>query len=183
MGTTRTTQAYDGEQVGRGPLTDRELQVLELVSYGYANGAIASHFQITLQAIKNTLRTAHLKLGADNRAHAVSICFRNGWLPAKSNSGGHPDIRTAFRVRTPSGFLATHRWNQDGTIDSLCDACGLEIARALIPADLAVAESKHVCQIFERRHTIRIVSRDGVSVDAESSSSALRRDSGSPSDS
>jgi DNA-binding NarL/FixJ family response regulator len=66
---------------GRSVLTPKELQLLELLSYGYENGDIADHFQTSLQAVKNMLRTINLKLGADNRTHAVSICFRNDWLP------------------------------------------------------------------------------------------------------
>ena len=62
-------------------LTIKELQLVELLSYGYENGDIADHFQTSLQAVKNMLRTINLKLGADNRTHAVSICFRNDWLP------------------------------------------------------------------------------------------------------
>jgi DNA-binding NarL/FixJ family response regulator len=62
-------------------LTPKELQLVELLSYGYENGDIADHFQTSLQAVKNMLRTINLKLGADNRTHAVSICFRNDWLP------------------------------------------------------------------------------------------------------
>ena len=68
-------------------LTGKELNVLELVSYGYDNGAIADHFHTTLQAVKNMMRVIHLKLGADNRAHAVAVCFRNGWF-AESGNGG-----------------------------------------------------------------------------------------------
>ncbi len=68
---------------GHGVLTRKELQLLELLSYGYENGDIANHFKTSLQAVKNMLRTANLKLGADNRTHAVAICFRNGWLPLK----------------------------------------------------------------------------------------------------
>ena len=62
-------------------LTVKEIQLLELLSYGYENCDIADHFQTSLQAVKNMLRTINLKLGADNRTHAVSICFRNHWLP------------------------------------------------------------------------------------------------------
>lgn len=69
---------------GHGVLTRKELQLLELLSYGYENGDIAEHFKTSLQAVKNMLRTANLKLGADNRTHAVAICFRNGWLPLKA---------------------------------------------------------------------------------------------------
>jgi DNA-binding CsgD family transcriptional regulator len=68
-------------------LTGKELNVLELVSYGYDNGAIADHFHTTLQAVKNMMRVIHLKLGADNRAHAVAVCFRNGWFPERGNGG------------------------------------------------------------------------------------------------
>lgn len=69
---------------GHGVLTRKELQLLELLSYGYENGDIADHFKTSVQAVKNMLRTANLKLGADNRTHAVAICFRNGWLPLKA---------------------------------------------------------------------------------------------------
>lgn len=62
-------------------LTEKELHLLELLSFGYANGDIAEHFQTSVQAVKNMLRTINLKLGADNRTHAVAIGFRNGWLP------------------------------------------------------------------------------------------------------
>jgi DNA-binding NarL/FixJ family response regulator len=73
-------------QGGGAVLTSKELQLLELLSYGYENGDIADHFQTSLQAVKNMLRTINLKLGADNRTHAVSICFRNDWLPLKNTS-------------------------------------------------------------------------------------------------
>jgi DNA-binding CsgD family transcriptional regulator len=68
-------------------LTTKELSVLELVSYGYDNRAIAEYFQTTRQAVKNMMRVIHLKLGADNRAHAVAVCFRNGWLSGRRNGG------------------------------------------------------------------------------------------------
>ncbi|MFI5116936.1 MAG: LuxR C-terminal-related transcriptional regulator [Terriglobales bacterium] len=66
-------------------LTGKELNVLELVSFGYDNRAIADYFQTTRQAVKNMMRVIHLKLGADNRAHAVAVCFRNGWFSEKGN--------------------------------------------------------------------------------------------------
>jgi DNA-binding CsgD family transcriptional regulator len=86
-------------QGGGAVLTAKELQLLELLSYGYENGDIADHFQTSLQAVKNMLRTINLKLGADNRTHAVSICFRNDWLPLKSSSDGLP---RAQAIRTKS---------------------------------------------------------------------------------
>jgi DNA-binding CsgD family transcriptional regulator len=81
-------------------LTGKELNVLELVSYGYDNRAIADYFQTTRQAVKNMMRVIHLKLGADNRAHAVAVCFRNGWFSEKGNgdpgSGSPPGRKSMF---------------------------------------------------------------------------------------
>lgn len=77
----RKTLASARSQNTNSILTLKELQLVELLSYGYENGDIADHFQTSLQAVKNMLRTINLKLGADNRTHAVSICFRNDWLP------------------------------------------------------------------------------------------------------
>jgi DNA-binding NarL/FixJ family response regulator len=65
-------------------LTEKELHLLELLSYGYENGDVAEHFHTSLQAVKNMPRTIDLKLGADNRTHAVAISFRNGWLPLRA---------------------------------------------------------------------------------------------------
>lgn len=78
------SQAIPSPMNGDGLLTTKELHLLELLSYGYENGDIAEHFQTSLQAVKNMLRTINLKLGADNRTHAVAISFRNGWLPLKA---------------------------------------------------------------------------------------------------
>src|SRR4051812_46126133 len=74
------------DSVIKNVLTSKELKVVELLSYGYENSDIASHFQTSKQAVKNMLRTINLKLGADNRTHAVAVCFRNGWLSSKEGS-------------------------------------------------------------------------------------------------
>ncbi len=85
------TRRHPHREIGRTHLPDRpalltpkELQLVELLSYGYENGDIAEHFQTSRQAVKNMLRTINLKLGADNRTHAVSICFRKALLPLRS---------------------------------------------------------------------------------------------------
>ncbi len=61
--------------------------MVELVSYGYDNRAIAEYFQTSSQAVKNMMRVIQLKLGADNRAHAVAVCFRNGWFSERETAG------------------------------------------------------------------------------------------------
>lgn len=72
-----------GESKATASLTAKELAVLELVSLGYGNQAIAKHLQVARQAVKNSLRIIQLKFGANNRAHAASVCLRKGLLPLK----------------------------------------------------------------------------------------------------
>jgi DNA-binding NarL/FixJ family response regulator len=84
-------------------LTPKELQLVELLSYGYENGDIADHFQTSVQAVKNMLRTINLKLGADNRTHAVSICFRNDWLPLGTTQSSFVAASSDRRNRRSSG--------------------------------------------------------------------------------
>jgi len=144
--------------VNKSVLTSKELKVVELLSYGYENSDIASHFQTSKQAVKNMLRTINLKLGADNRTHAVAVCFRNGWLPSKEGS----DQSALNIVRIPASRNRTRprcsrRRYHDGTIDSVCTECGLVIARAWRASDLVVADEKHICQPVERRHKVRFV--------------------------
>jgi hypothetical protein len=132
--------------------------VVELLSYGYENRDIASHFQTSGQAVKNMLRTINLKLGADNRTHAVAVCFRNGWLTARtaSSESSGPKLRGRTR-QTRSKPRCTRRTYQDGTVASVCANCGLVIARAWRANDLASADLNHVCQQVERRHKVRFI--------------------------
>jgi DNA-binding CsgD family transcriptional regulator len=143
-------------------LTDKELKLLELVSYGYDNLSIAEQFQVTRQAVKNMLRTISLKLGADNRAHAVAVCFRNGWFSARAEAESAPSAAQPGESTFKDLTHCTRRWNDDETIYTVCNRCGLAIARAFRAADLALAESRHKCQVLERRRAIRIVSRNGL---------------------
>jgi hypothetical protein len=132
---------------------------MELLSYGYENHDIAKHFQTTAQAVKNMLRTVNLKLGADNRTHAVSICFRNGWLPIRESSQSHPAAKQhtcGNGLRNPPRY--SFRQYEDGTVDSFCTACGMAIARAWRLADLLAAANNHVCQPRERRGAVRSIS-------------------------
>jgi DNA-binding CsgD family transcriptional regulator len=147
-----------GKSRAKAILTDKELKVIELVSYGYDNRAIAEESQVTRQAVKNMLQRICLKLGADNRAHAVAVCFRNGWFSTRGEGAPVPEAQQGFTNLTH----CTRRWNNDETIYSVCNDCGLTIARAFRAADLGLAESRHKCQVLERRRSIRIVSRNGL---------------------
>ncbi len=61
-------------------LTDRELQVLNLVAEGYSNKGIASHLRICERTVKNHLTSIMTRLRASDRTHAVVTAIRLGWL-------------------------------------------------------------------------------------------------------
>jgi DNA-binding NarL/FixJ family response regulator len=61
-------------------LTTREIQVLRAVSSGLSNKLIASHLEISLSTVKTHLKSILLKLGANDRTHAVMIALKRGIL-------------------------------------------------------------------------------------------------------
>jgi len=62
------------------PLTSREQMILELVADGQTNDKIARRLQVSVSTVKAQLTAMFEKLGATDRASAVAISFRGGWL-------------------------------------------------------------------------------------------------------
>ncbi len=61
-------------------LTDREMEVLELVSTGITNREVAQELFISINTVKVHLRNVYTKLGADSRTEATMIAVREGWV-------------------------------------------------------------------------------------------------------
>ncbi|MFC1979993.1 LuxR C-terminal-related transcriptional regulator [Chloroflexota bacterium] len=72
--------------MGRGmetitaPLTNRETEILNYVAEGNSNKQIAHILQISEQTIKNHVSSILRKLNANDRAHAVVLAIRQGWI-------------------------------------------------------------------------------------------------------
>ena len=62
------------------PLTNRETQILTYVAEGNTNKEIAAILQISEQTIKNHVSANLCKLKANDRAHAVVLAIRSGWI-------------------------------------------------------------------------------------------------------
>jgi NarL family two-component system response regulator YdfI len=60
------------------PLSDRELEVLNLVAEGLSNKLIAHRLSISEHTIKTHVASIFAKLGASNRTEAVSQAIRRG---------------------------------------------------------------------------------------------------------
>lgn len=62
------------------PLTPRETQILNYIAEGNSNKQIAHILQISEQTIKNHVSAILRKLNANDRAHAVVLAIRHGWI-------------------------------------------------------------------------------------------------------
>jgi DNA-binding NarL/FixJ family response regulator len=64
------------------PLTDRELEILQLVAQGYTNGRIARELWVTEQTVKFHLSNTYRKLGVANRTEASRYAHLNDLMAA-----------------------------------------------------------------------------------------------------
>jgi DNA-binding NarL/FixJ family response regulator len=67
------------------PLTNRETQILRYVADGNSNKRIAQILDISEQTIKNHVSSILRKLNANDRAHAVVLAIRRGWISVNEN--------------------------------------------------------------------------------------------------
>jgi len=58
----------------------REIAVLQLVADGCANREIGARLHVSEETVKSHIRNLLAKLEASNRAHAVSIAIRRGFI-------------------------------------------------------------------------------------------------------
>jgi DNA-binding NarL/FixJ family response regulator len=68
------------EPSATGALTEDDRKLLELVADGCTNTQIARAMSVSVSTVKAHLSALFKKLGARDRASALAICFRKGWL-------------------------------------------------------------------------------------------------------
>lgn len=64
----------------RGPLTDRELEVLRLIALGYSNKEIAARLELSVKTIEAHKANAMRKLNITSRIDLVRYAIFQGWL-------------------------------------------------------------------------------------------------------
>jgi len=62
------------------PLSPRERQILALVADGRTNDQIGRELGTSISTVKALLAGTFTKLGARDRASALAVCFRRGWI-------------------------------------------------------------------------------------------------------
>jgi DNA-binding CsgD family transcriptional regulator len=76
----RRVRQLAGGPVDRGPLSDRELEVLALVATGRTSRQIASSLGISQHTVRRHLENTFAKLGVTNRAAAVAYAYEHDLL-------------------------------------------------------------------------------------------------------
>lgn len=69
------------------PISDRQLEILQLLADGWQNKEIAHRLKITLQTVKSQIQEAKLRLQAISRCNAVSIALRDGLIEFPREKG------------------------------------------------------------------------------------------------
>lgn len=76
----RMAEDFSAHEPMAGPLTERQREVLRLASLGRTNEAIAVRLGCSVDTVKKHLGAIYERLGAQDRASAVAIALRAGFL-------------------------------------------------------------------------------------------------------
>ena len=71
---------HDYTMASLSDLTERERDVLELITNGYSNAEISRMLYLSLNTIKTYVRTSYRKVGAETRSQAIVWGVRHGLL-------------------------------------------------------------------------------------------------------
>ncbi|HLO18083.1 MAG TPA: response regulator transcription factor [Anaerolineales bacterium] len=80
VGTSTLLFESESEPSSRGPLTERESEVLGLLAKGLANKQIAVALGISEHTVKFHVSSIYTKLNVTNRTEAVREGLRGGWI-------------------------------------------------------------------------------------------------------
>lgn len=80
VGTAELLFETESEPLSRGPLSERESEVLNLLSKGLANKQIAVALGISEHTVKFHVSSIYQKLHVTNRTEAVREGLRGGWI-------------------------------------------------------------------------------------------------------
>lgn len=69
-----------GEHIIDEQLSEREIEVLKLIAAGTSNKIIAATLSLAETTVKTHVQNILLKLGANDRTHAVTIALKRGYM-------------------------------------------------------------------------------------------------------
>lgn len=74
------TKTTEQDQFPCGLLTDREIEVLKLLTHGLPNKLIAEELKVSEKTVNNHVGSIMTKLDVSNRTEAVILALRKGWI-------------------------------------------------------------------------------------------------------
>lgn len=91
-----------GVPLAAPPLTPRETEVLHQVAAGLPNKEVARNLGLSLATVRNHVHNILVKLGVHSKLEAVSLSFRNGWIP-EAEPTATADQRSPSSARAKKG--------------------------------------------------------------------------------
>lgn len=82
-------------------LTEREIEILQMVATGVTNRRIAYYLGISTNTVKVHLRNIFTKLGAESRTEATMIAVREGWVTLGNGQTASPETAVAAPQAQP----------------------------------------------------------------------------------
>lgn len=94
--TTPGTETEPDDDVGQWPgrehgLTEREAEVIALITQGLSNQEIAERTYLSINSVKTYIRTAYRKIGVVRRSQAVIWGMKHGFEPDRLRVVGTPE--------------------------------------------------------------------------------------------
>jgi DNA-binding CsgD family transcriptional regulator len=118
------------------PLTERQYQVLQLLSEGHTQKQVASLLDVSVSTIRGINSNAFIALDCTNAIQAVAVMGRHGWFDWQS-----PEDPTPLAASHPIGAAvngAFDRWHSSRFADQDArDAMHLVTAGACVLAGIA----------------------------------------------
>lgn len=90
------------------PLTERELEIVRLVSAGLTNKEIASQISVSPNTVKVHLNNVFTKLGLHTRTEVTVYAIRNGWVAAGNEASPAADVAAPPISGEPAPPLPLH---------------------------------------------------------------------------
>ncbi len=91
-------------------LSERELQVLQMVATGASNQQIARHMVISVNTVKVHLRNVFEKTGVQSRTEATLRAIQEGWVVVSDNTAAIPPPQRTYLIANQQPALAP--WQQ-----------------------------------------------------------------------